>query len=77
MKRVKMSNHIKTEITAVKIGDWVLVPGNQNNFFQVSKIELEKCGQTLLEGNSPEGRVVSYRAASYFSVRVVTELVNA
>jgi hypothetical protein len=72
-----MSNQIKTNITDVKIGEWVLVPGNQNNFFQVSNIELEKCGQTLLEGKSPEGRVVSYRGASYFSVRVVAELVIA
>jgi hypothetical protein len=69
-----MSNHIKTNITAVKIADWVLVPGNQNNFFQVAKIEFEKCGQTLLEGKSPEGRVVSYRGESYYSVRVVAEL---
>lgn len=72
-----MTIHTRVSITDVQLGDWVLVPGTQNNFFKVTDITASLRDGICLSGISPQGKALDYRASDYFSVRVVTEQVNA
>ena len=64
-----MNTQTAIRITAVQIGDFVIVPGNQNNAFTVSEIVSEAFDRTLLIGKSPNGKSIEYRGENYFSVR--------
>ncbi len=69
--------HTRTSITDVKIGDWVLLPGDQNNFFKVTEITAPVSGMTRLNGVSPANKPLDYCGENYYSVRVVAEVVTA